>query len=321
MAVPLRRVRSRWHRARPGCSARSSSHGVGRLDAGFILDAPSHARRHHRRHLAGADGQPLADRPDRRWCRCRWASAPRSTSRSTASARSSATVDRDRHRQPGRRALDHLRHARPRPVRPRAWRWARPMHGRRADVVDSWCCPIVIMSSREALRTVKDALREAALGLGATRWQTTRHIVLPMALPGILTGAILAVSRAIGETAPLVVVGAFAYISVRPRWPRRRLHRAADADLPVDLEPASASLPDQRRGRHRGPDVARCSCSTRSPSCPAQPLPETACSDDRRRGWYGLIRATPATIDDVDRAVHEDQRHRPAGLLRQPTRC
>jgi phosphate transport system permease protein len=76
--------------------------------------------------------------------------------------------------------------------------------------------PVVIMSSREALRTVKDALREAALGLGATRWQTTRHVVLPMALPGILTGAILAISRAIGETAPLVVVGAFAYISYAP---------------------------------------------------------------------------------------------------------
>jgi phosphate transport system permease protein len=76
--------------------------------------------------------------------------------------------------------------------------------------------PVVIMSSREALRTVKDALREAALGLGATRWQTTRHVVLPMAIPGILTGAILAISRAIGETAPLVVVGAFAYISYAP---------------------------------------------------------------------------------------------------------
>jgi len=76
--------------------------------------------------------------------------------------------------------------------------------------------PVVIMSSREALRTVKDSLREAALGLGATRWQTTRHVVLPMAMPGILTGAILAVSRAIGETAPLVVVGAFAYISYAP---------------------------------------------------------------------------------------------------------
>ncbi len=76
--------------------------------------------------------------------------------------------------------------------------------------------PVVIMSSREALRTVKDALREAALGLGATRWQTTRHVVLPMAIPGILTGAILALSRAIGETAPLVVVGAVAFVMYAP---------------------------------------------------------------------------------------------------------
>jgi phosphate transport system permease protein len=76
--------------------------------------------------------------------------------------------------------------------------------------------PVVIMSSREALRTVKDSLREAALGLGATRWQTTRHVVLPMAMPGILTGAILAISRAIGETAPLVVVGAVAFILYAP---------------------------------------------------------------------------------------------------------
>ena len=76
--------------------------------------------------------------------------------------------------------------------------------------------PVVIMSSREALRTVKDSLREGALALGATRWQTTRRVVLPMALPGILTGAILAVSRAIGETAPLVLVGAVAYVAFAP---------------------------------------------------------------------------------------------------------
>ncbi len=76
--------------------------------------------------------------------------------------------------------------------------------------------PVVIMSSREALRTVKDSLREAALGLGATRWQTTRRVVLPMAMPGILTGAILAVSRAIGETAPLVLVGAVTYVAFAP---------------------------------------------------------------------------------------------------------
>jgi len=76
--------------------------------------------------------------------------------------------------------------------------------------------PIIITSSREALRTVKDGLREAALGLGATRWQCTRQVVLPMALPGILTGAILAIARAIGETAPLVVVGAVAFILYGP---------------------------------------------------------------------------------------------------------
>ena len=76
--------------------------------------------------------------------------------------------------------------------------------------------PVVIISAREALRAIRDSLREAALGLGATRWQTTRQVVLPMALPGILTGSILAISRAIGETAPLVLVGAAAYVSLPP---------------------------------------------------------------------------------------------------------
>lgn len=68
--------------------------------------------------------------------------------------------------------------------------------------------PVVILASREALRTVPQTLREASYALGATRWQTIRRVVLPMALPGILTGAILSVSRAIGETAPLIIVGA-----------------------------------------------------------------------------------------------------------------
>lgn len=76
--------------------------------------------------------------------------------------------------------------------------------------------PIVILSSREALRTVPESLREAALGLGSTRWQMVRRIVLPMSLPGILTGAILAVSRALGETAPLIVIGAVVYITFVP---------------------------------------------------------------------------------------------------------
>jgi phosphate transport system permease protein len=76
--------------------------------------------------------------------------------------------------------------------------------------------PMVVMVSREALRTVPMGLREAAYALGATRFQTIRQVVLPMAYPGILTGAILALSRAIGETAPLVVVGALTYLTFVP---------------------------------------------------------------------------------------------------------
>jgi phosphate transport system permease protein len=76
--------------------------------------------------------------------------------------------------------------------------------------------PIVIMSSREALRTVPLALREACYALGSTRWLAIRRVVLPMALPGIITGAILSLSRAIGETAPLVVVGALTYVTFLP---------------------------------------------------------------------------------------------------------
>jgi phosphate transport system permease protein len=76
--------------------------------------------------------------------------------------------------------------------------------------------PIVIMASREALRTVPDSLREGAYALGATRWQTIRQVVLPFSLPGVLTGAILAVARAMGETAPLIVIGAVVFITFTP---------------------------------------------------------------------------------------------------------
>jgi len=67
--------------------------------------------------------------------------------------------------------------------------------------------PIVIVASQEALRAVPQDLSEASYGMGATKWQTIKNIILPQALPGILTGAILSLSRAIGETAPLVVLG------------------------------------------------------------------------------------------------------------------
>jgi len=76
--------------------------------------------------------------------------------------------------------------------------------------------PIIIIATREALRAVPDTLRQAGYALGATRWQVIRDQVLPLALPGILTGTILALSRAIGETAPLITIGALTYIAFLP---------------------------------------------------------------------------------------------------------
>lgn len=76
--------------------------------------------------------------------------------------------------------------------------------------------PIVIISAREAIRAVPDSSREASYGMGATKWQTTRNVVLPEALPGILTGTILALGRAIGETAPLLMIGAAASVRLPP---------------------------------------------------------------------------------------------------------
>jgi phosphate transport system permease protein len=79
--------------------------------------------------------------------------------------------------------------------------------------------PVIIVSTREAIKAVPDSLREASFGLGATKWQTIQKVVLPTALGGILTGIILSVSRAIGETAPLIVVGALAYVPFIPEGP------------------------------------------------------------------------------------------------------
>jgi phosphate transport system permease protein len=76
--------------------------------------------------------------------------------------------------------------------------------------------PVIIIASREAIRAVPDSIRQAAYGLGATRWQVIRTQVLPMAMPGILTGTILALSRAVGETAPLIMVGAVGFIAFTP---------------------------------------------------------------------------------------------------------
>jgi len=80
--------------------------------------------------------------------------------------------------------------------------------------------PIVIVATREALRAVPDSTRQAGFALGATRWQVVRDNVLPPAFPGILTGSILALSRAIGETAPLITIGALTFIAFLPDGPR-----------------------------------------------------------------------------------------------------
>jgi phosphate transport system permease protein len=76
--------------------------------------------------------------------------------------------------------------------------------------------PTVIIAAREAIRAVPDSIRQGAFALGATQWQVTSRQVLPAAVPGIATGAILALSRGIGETAPLIMVGAVTYIAFDP---------------------------------------------------------------------------------------------------------
>ncbi|GAB6932464.1 phosphate ABC transporter permease PstA [Calditerricola satsumensis] len=79
--------------------------------------------------------------------------------------------------------------------------------------------PIIVVAAQEAIRAVPNSLRHASYALGATRWQTIRRVVLPAALPSILTGTILAMSRAIGETAPLIMIGALTFIAFVPTSP------------------------------------------------------------------------------------------------------
>ena len=79
--------------------------------------------------------------------------------------------------------------------------------------------PIIIVSTREALRAVPNSIRQASYGMGANTWQTIWHQILPASMGGILTGIILSLSRAIGETAPLIVTGALAYVAFVPETP------------------------------------------------------------------------------------------------------
>lgn len=102
--------------------------------------------------------------------------------------------------------------------------------------------PLIIINAQEAIRAVPNSLRRASFGLGATKWQTIWHHVLPNAIPGILTGTILAVSRAIGETAPLIVVGASTYITVDPDGPFSKF-----TTLPIQIYQWTARPQDEFR--------------------------------------------------------------------------
>jgi len=97
----------------------------------------------------------------------------------------------------------------------RAMQWGRSLIAGAATLA-LLLLPMVIMASREALRTVPHGLREACFALGGDRWQTIRRVVLPMSLPGILTGVILSLARAVGETAPLITIGALTYVAFLP---------------------------------------------------------------------------------------------------------
>jgi phosphate transport system permease protein len=99
--------------------------------------------------------------------------------------------------------------------------------------------PVIIVAAEEALIAVPQSFREASLALGATKWQTTRRVVLPNALPGILTGAILGISRAAGETAPIMFTVAALYM---PRLPQSLFDKAMA--LPYHLYNISTQVPD-----------------------------------------------------------------------------
>lgn len=95
--------------------------------------------------------------------------------------------------------------------------------------------PVIIVATRESLKAVPDSIRQAGTALGATQWQTVRNHVLPQAIPGIMTGTILALSRAIGETAPILVVGAAAFVPFAPELSLTGLQEPAFTALPIQI--------------------------------------------------------------------------------------
>ena len=91
--------------------------------------------------------------------------------------------------------------------------------------------PIIIVATREAIRAIPAMIREGSMAVGATRWQTCRYHIVPYAMPGILTGVIIGLARAIGETAPIITIGALTFIAFLPPVPFREIDGGASAGL------------------------------------------------------------------------------------------
>jgi phosphate transport system permease protein len=141
--------------------------------------------------------------------------------------------------------------------------------------------PIVIVATREAIRSIPGVIREGAYALGATKWQTTADHILPYSIPGILTGVIIGLARAIGETAPIITIGALTFIAFLPPAPFTRrafrlvvraFHRDAHPDVQLDVASGSGVPPECRRGRPgtRGHDPVDERAGDLHPLSPAQ---------------------------------------------------
>jgi len=91
--------------------------------------------------------------------------------------------------------------------------------------------PIIIVATREAIRSIPAMIREGSMAVGATRWQTCRYHIIPYSMPGILTGVIIGLARAIGETAPIITIGALTFIAFLPPAPFSELGDGGTAGL------------------------------------------------------------------------------------------
>ena len=113
--------------------------------------------------------------------------------------------------------------------------------------------PVIIITTREALRAVPRDIRQGSLALGATVWQTTWRQTLPSAVPGIATGTILGLSRAIGEAAPLLIIGVAGSVLLRPRRPL-----VAVTALPMQIYYAGVAVPRRSTSRRPRPRSSCC---------------------------------------------------------------